>query len=342
MAKTKKKAVPKPVEPKPVPATNGQTKTVHYEGWLVLRTPLQHGADTNLGTTRLFRSQKMVGTGGEVHRVPVYSGNAVRGMMRDIAGFQLLEALGISVPPHVFDFLTSGGSLTQKGTTVDLGLARRLRERIPMIGLFGGGVGNQIIEGKTIFLQGTPICQETTHLLPRYCREAPSAKLCIRDLRQIEYATRRDDKKKESSQKHIEGPIPERAEGEVATQMKFETETLAPGTCLRFGFICEGVTDSEWRTLCMALIGFLKRPFLGGRAAAGYGEVAIPDLYRAQRRIEFGQDVDLIKEEPLATISSEVNTEDRLAFAMEQIAQDYYHDVTSRKTEIQSALAEVV
>ena len=341
MPTKKKKEISKPAEPQaeqPKPAN----RTVHYEGWLVLRTPLQHGADINLGTTRLFRSQKMVGTGGEVNRIPVYSGNAIRGMLRDIAGFQLLEALGIQVPPHVFDFLTSGGSLTQKGTTVDLGLARRLRERIPMIGLFGGGVGNQIIEGKTIFLQGTPICQETIHLLPRYCREAPSAKLCIRDLRQIEYATRRDDKKKESSQKHIEGPIPERAEGDVATQMKFETETIAPGTCLRFGFVAEGVTESEWRTLCMALIGFLKRPFLGGRAAAGYGEVAIPDLYRAQRRIEFGQEVELDTDQPLATIQSEVNTEDRLAFTMEQIAQEYFLDVSERKEEIQSALAEVV
>lgn len=318
-------------------------KTIHYEGWVTLRTPLQHGADQNLGTTRLFRSQKVVGTGGEVHRLPVYSGNAIRGMFRDIAAAQLLDALDVKVPPHVFDFLTSGGSLTAKGTTVDLGMARRLRETVPMIGLFGGGVGNQIMEGKLILLQGMPICIETVHILPRYCRDAPSAGLTIRDLRQIEYATRRDDKKRESSQKYLEELAEERQQGDVATQMKFETETLAPGTCLRFGFVANDVTQPEWRTFCMALLGFLRRPFLGGRSAAGYGEVAVPALYEARRKIEFRQEaVEIDEEKPLAEVQSEVDPDSKLAVAFEQITDEYRQDIQDRRDEIVSALEEVV
>lgn len=323
------------------------TRDYQYEGWLVLRTPLQHGGDVSHGTTRLFRSQKVVCDDGVVRRVPVYSGNAVRGMLRDIAAGQLLDVLGVQVPPHVFDFLTSGGSLTS-GTAqkaVDIDLARQLQRTIPMVGLFGGGCGNQILEGKLIILQGTPICKETAHLLPGYCRQAPSAGLSMRELRQLEFATRRDDKKKESMQRLMAGPVPERGKDDVATQMKFETETLAPGTCLRFGFSLKAATETEWRTLAMALVGFLRNPFLGGRSAAGYGEVALPNLYRARREITMHANgdspvVDL--ERPLATVDSVVDTEDRLDLLAERVEEAYTADVRGRRQEIIDALGRVV
>jgi len=272
----------------------------------------------------------------------VYNGGAVRGMFRDIAALQLLTALEIRVPPHVFDFLTSGGSLTLKGTSIDIGLARDLRSIVPMIGLFGGGVGNQIIEGKLIFLQGMPICADTLHLLPAYCASAPSANLSIRDLRQFEYGTRRDDKKREGNQIYIEGPIAERKDGDVATQMKYETETLAPGTCLRFGFIASKVTAREWSTFLMTLAGFLKKPFLGGRSAVGYGEVAVPTLYRASRQARIAGEVEANTDDVMATVSSDVDLESRLQLVAEQIEAEYVADVHSRRNEIQAALARVV
>ena len=63
-----------------------QCQTLHYEGWLTLRTPLTHGGDQSLGTTRLFRAQKTVCDDGVVRRIPVYSGNAFRGLLRIMAG----------------------------------------------------------------------------------------------------------------------------------------------------------------------------------------------------------------------------------------------------------------
>jgi hypothetical protein len=213
-----------------------------------------------------------------------------------------------------------------------------------MIGLFGGGVGNQIIEGKTIFLQGMPICQETLHLLPNYCRNAPSAKLSVRELRQMEFGTRRDDKKKEGNQRHLNGPVPERKEGDVATSMIYESETLAPGTCLRFGFIASSVTECEWQALAMALVGFFRCPFLGARSSAGYGEVALPNLCRARREITMGAEtgpiVDL--ERPLATVDSVIDPEDRLQLLAEQIEVKYVEDVRGRKEKIIDILGKVV
>lgn len=321
---------------------NGK-RDVHYEGWIVLRTPLQHGGDRSFGTTRLFRAQKVVCEDergvGVVRKIPVYSGNAVRGVFRDLAAEQLFRTLGVAVPPHVFDFFTSGGSLTTKGTTVDLGLARRLREVIPMVGLFGGGVGNQILEGKLIFLQGMPICRETLGILPSYCVAAPSANLSIRDLRQFEFGVRRDDKKRENWQPMLEGPAPAKRDDEAAAQMKYETETLAPGSCLRFGFIGKDLTEAEWRAFLMALIGFLARPFLGGRAAAGYGEVAVPALHPARRLAQIAADVQLDTSQALATIETEVDREQQLEVLAGEIESSYVADVATRREEILDSLS---
>lgn len=317
-------------------------KSYHYEGWLTLRTPLMHGGDTSLGTTRLFRSQKTVCTDGKVRKLPIYSGNALRGVFRDIAAEQLLKSLNVAVPAPVFDFLTSGGSLTSKGPSIDVGLGRRLRGAVPMVALFGGGVGNQILEGKLIFLQGTPICKETIGLLPAYCQDAPSANLSIRDLRQIEFGTRRDDKKKESILPMLDGDPPEKKEGDVATQMKYETETLAPGSCLRFGFIANDVTESEWTAFCNILVAWLRKPFLGGRASAGYGEVNVPLLYRAERvaRLSNGSQID--KDSPLATVEDVIHSDGQLSLLADEIESIYASDVDSRRNEIIDALSEVV
>lgn len=305
-----------------------------------------HGGDERLGNVSLFRAQKTICADGRVRRLPVYSGNAVRGMLRDIAAKQLLEALDVAVPPPVFDFLTSGGSLTAGDSqrAIDVDLARQLRGTVPMVGLFGGGAGSQIIEGKLTFLQGTPICRETIYLLPAYCQDAPSAGLSIRDLRQLEFGTRRDDKKKEDNRPLLAGESSPRRPDDASTSMIYEAETLAPGACIRFGFRGRSLTGREWAALGLALLGFMASPFLGGRAAAGYGEVTPPVLYRSTRAVHMLQDtagiIDL--QRPLAEVREEVSTEDRLALAAEQLQAVYVADVQARREAILDALRRVV
>jgi hypothetical protein len=321
----------------------------NYEGWLALRTPLLHGDGEALGNVRLFRAQKMVCSDGAVRRIPVYSGNAFRGILRDIAARQLMQALGVALPPGAFHFLTSGGSLTSGGgnQTVDVDFARNLRNTVPMVGVFGGGVGSQILEGKLYVLNMTPICRETTHLLPDYCKAAPSATLSVRDLRHLEFGTRRDDSKSERAREYLQGadPLDEGKEKDgVPTAMIYENETLAPGSCLRFGFRLKGSTQKEWTCLAMALLGWMSEPFLGGRSAAGYGEVAAPVLYPAVRKLSFrGESSDVsLASEALARIDSEVDTQSRLELLAEGILGEYSLDVEGRRSEILDALARVV
>lgn len=323
----------------------GKRIDLYYEGWLTLRTPLMHGDGETLGNIRLFRSQKMVCADGRVRSIPVYSGNAFRGMLRDIAAQQLMQALDVSLPTPVFHFLTSGGSLSSGGNTIDIDQARSLRHKIPMVGIFGGGVGNQILEGKLKILQLTPICKETTHLLPEYCQQAPSATLSIRDLRHMEFGTRRDDSKRESNQCYLaDAASKERNPDEVSTSMIYESEMLAPGTCLRFGFTLDGVSQREWMTFCHALIGWLKSPFLGGRSSAGYGEVAVPSLYRAKRQLVFHQGASSLVDikAPLATVDNQVDQADRLDLLPHEISHSYDQDVEQHRQELFDALRSVV
>lgn len=344
MTVAKKKTVAKKQETLPEfrrVESSSPKRDVHYEGWIVLRTPLQHGGNESFGTTRLFRSQKMICADGELRKIPVYSGNAVRGMFRDIAAGQLMAALGRKFPPHVFDFLTSGGSLTLKGNSIDLGLARRLRDAAPMVGLFGGGVGNQIMEGKINFIQGTPICRETLHVLPDYCHEAPSANLSIRDLRQFEFGTRRDDKKKESQQSLLEDDWEsEVKDSDVATQMIYETETLAMGTCLRFGFTGTQLTTREWLAMASAVVGFMRRPYLGARASAGYGEVSVPGLYAAKRKVITGE-ADSDRADLLCASAMEIDRESPFSAVADQVESEYLADVAANQDRILNVLAEI-
>jgi len=325
-------------------------RDLHYEGWLTLRTPLLHGDSETLGNCRLFRSLKTVCEDGRVRRIPVYSGNAFRGKLRDLAAYQLMEALQVQLPPPVFHFLTSGGALTAGGgQAIDVDRARALRKQIPMVGVFGGGVGSQILEGKLKVLPMTPICRETVHLLPSYCRQAPSAGLSIRDLRQMDFGTRRDDSKRESAQPYLEGgqeAAAKRSDDEVSTSMIYENEVLIQGTCLRFGFVLEGATDREWLCLGRALAGWLADPYLGGRSSAGYGEVAAPSLFRSRRNLTFHQDagegalIDLTR--PLASVESEVDLEDRLEIAASGLDAAYRADVQAHREELIQGLRSVV
>lgn len=315
----------------------------------MLRTPLQHSDGEALGNVRLFRSQKTVCADGVVRRMPVYSGNAFRGMLRDIAARQLMEALEVELPPAVFHFLTSGGSLTSGpgDKSIDVDQARRLRGIIPMVGIWGGGVGSQILEGKLTILPMTPICREVLHLLPAYCRDAPTASASIRDLRHMEFGTRRDDAKLEKNQRYLADPAASvsRSPDGVSTSMIYENETLIAGTCMRFGFRLRGATEREWTCFASALIGWLAEPYLGARSAAGYGEVAAPTLYRGTQRLDFhqrpdeGSIVDLTQ--PLATVESHVDTSERLEMAADAITEAYRVDVQARRTELIQALGSI-
>ena len=93
-------------------------------------------------------------------RLPIITGNSVRGTLRDFGAKHLLERLGTKVDKETFHVLFSGGNLngTMKN---DVEKAKNVREHFPLISLLGGGLGDMIMSGKVCIGNLYPICKET-------------------------------------------------------------------------------------------------------------------------------------------------------------------------------------
>jgi len=275
--------------------------TIVLEGIITALTSISHIGET-LGTQAMLRREKILLPDGTVEEIPIISGNSLRGILRDRGMLHMLQVLGYGVNKETgevqgislpaFHFLFSGGVLESSlRRGIDLDEAERWRRLIPLVSLFGGAVGNQILPGKLLVGKAIPICQETAHILPpRYFTgNVPS----IWDLLQEEAYTRRDDGKNTALRALIapEGlkmleaedrKRQQRLNGEDVVeqpgthqQMRYRTETIAAGTRLFWNITLNDPTPLEWDAFCVTLAEFARSPHIGGRSAIGHGKVEI-------------------------------------------------------------------
>lgn len=180
--------------------------TIIFEGEMTLLTSLSHIGESR-GINAKLRREKVIQPDGSDEEVPIVSGNSIRGILRDRGMLHMLKVLGYGVNEETgevnglslpaFYFLFSGGTLTRDlgNRGLDIDEARKWRNLIPLVALFGGAMGNQIMPGKAKIGKAIPICKETKHLLPE--RFAEGNLVSIWDLCQEEAYTRRDDEKNE-------------------------------------------------------------------------------------------------------------------------------------------------
>ena len=142
-------------------------------------TPLAHGGDAKAGNATLFRRMNVLSTTGQVLSLPFYSGNALRGMVRDALADYLLCALGLAPrrdkPPVAlwfFHTLYAGGALAEnaestKALAKRFGAAagalrtdglREFRDMLPSVSLLGCALGNRVICGRVQFGDLRPRC----------------------------------------------------------------------------------------------------------------------------------------------------------------------------------------
>jgi CRISPR type IV-associated protein Csf2 len=277
-------------------------QTYVFEGMATALTSISQIGETG-GVNARLRRERIVLPDGTVEEIPIISGNSIRGILRDRGMLHMLRTLGYGVneetgevfglPLAAFYFLFSGGALTKTGSRgLDLDEARRWRELIPLVSVFGGAMGNQIMPGKLRVGKFIPLCAETLHLIPdRYHAECCS----IWDLCQVEAYTRRDDEKNETlralidpneralleasaaRQRQLLLDDPNAPAGETGQkqQMRYYVETLAAGTRFYWDIVLEDVTPLEFEAFCVTLVEFSKAPHIGGKSAVGHGKVAI-------------------------------------------------------------------
>lgn len=279
-------------------------RTYVFEGVVTALTSISHIGDSH-GVNAKLRREKFVQPDGTVEEIPVISGNSLRGILRDRGMLHMLKQLGYGVNEQTgevtglslpaFYFLFSGGALTKDaGRGIDVDEARKWRSMIPLVALFGGAMGNQIMPGAVKVGKLIPICQETRHLIPERFVDG-MGDVSIWDLCQEEAYTRRDDEKNEKLRQLIAPEVRALLEASAAAkrekarsgdadpvgetgqkqQMRYYVETLASGTRLYWDLTLDDVTDLEFDAFCVTLAEFSRFPYIGGKSGVGHGKVSV-------------------------------------------------------------------
>lgn len=265
------------------------------EGTCTLLSSLSHIGETH-SVTSMLRREKILTSIGDIEEIPIFSGNAMRGILRDAGMIDMLERLGftqdLGISLDAYYFLLSGGALTSSANAIDVDKARQWRELIPLVSLFGGGVGNAILPGKLKVSKLYPICEELKHLIPKNYTENINL-ISIWELIQQESYTRRDDAKDDNKRKYlstetvlllesqdIEKRRKQKAKEDIATdehkqQMRYFCETIAAGTQFYLSFELFDVSDIEFEAFIATLIAFSKMPYIGGKSAIGHGKIKL-------------------------------------------------------------------
>lgn len=276
--------------------------TYVFEGTMTALTSISHIGDS-YGVNAKLRREKVIQPDGSVEEVPIISGNSLRGILRDRGMLHMLRNLGYGVDEATgeirglslaaFYFLFSGGALTKTASRgLDIDEARRWRDLIPLVSLFGGAMGNQIMPGKIKVGKAIPICRETAHILPD--RFVGGDLLSIWDMCQEEAYTRRDDEKSEKLRQLIAPEVRGLLEAKAAAerekrgtsedvagetgqkqQMRYYVETISAGTQLFWDITMDDVTDLEFEAFAVTLAEFGRAPYIGGKSGVGLGKVSV-------------------------------------------------------------------
>lgn len=230
-----------------------------WEGTITVLSPLAHNSDEPLGVDTKYRRIKYF-VDGKGLEIPIYSGNAFRGILRRLLARDFLNRLGVEkVSDHLYYALFAGGSL-DKGSSqefIDVRFRRDLRRNIRFLSLLGTAFQNSILPGILDVGIGIPIAKET-----QVYTGIESEQGIFEMLTEVFY-TRRDD---------LEDRVGDKTE---AQQMKYTIECLVPGTRLHHTFTLTQANGLEQSCFGAAMALFSKDSVLGGKSGTGHGKVAL-------------------------------------------------------------------
>lgn len=226
--------------------------------------PVSHIGET-ASTGSYF--QTVLTAGG---RVPVITGNSVRGQLRDSMAAHLLDTLSegslipVKVSKDVFNILFSGGNING-AMKDDVEKAKNVRAHFPLVSLMGGGLGDMIMSGKLICSFAYPVCNETESITGI---ESDISWHSLID--EIEF-TRTDDGKNDRLSGYMQDASEEKT-AKASTQMRFSVQYMAAGTEFVQDFIfLPGTTDLEMGAFYAGLKKWFQTPRIGGMSAKGFG-----------------------------------------------------------------------
>lgn len=231
--------------------------------------PLSHIGESE-STTSFLNTIKIVKDGAPVE-VFAYTGNAIRGAWRDAGARYLLKYLDIKINKQMFHVLFSGGYI-QGDQKNDVGKIKQIRELLPFLSLFGGGLGDQIMSGKMQMGFALPVCAETVCIVPDNIHGVDYAARALswRQMTNTIELSRFDDTEHQSSSDFLLDNSEQ--DGKSPVRMRYEVEYVNPGTQL-YHVTSLDANLPELGAFVSCLVEWSHNPVLGGKSAEGFGRV---------------------------------------------------------------------
>lgn len=283
-----------------------------------LKSPLSHIGESTSVTS--FLNDLQIVTEDGLEEIFIYSANAFRGQWRDIGAKHLLDKLGVKLDLESFHVLFSGGNISG-AQSADIDQARNIREKLPFVSLFGGGVGNQILAGCMKVGFGYPACQETRGIINESLFSENVLEMkCGEFTSDIEF-TRMDDSKSDLGELYLEEgtEVGKKKKGTASTQMRYEVEHLVPGTQL-YQEVFLDTNELEEGAFWNTLKEFGKAPYLGGMSGKGFGQVDF-EVYENEELVMAVKDSEVVHNEKGELIQYYLSDIDQFILSGETIAE---------------------
>lgn len=234
------------------------------------KAPLFHGAfGESAGNASLLRRMAVVSAPGHP-RVPVVSGNALRGILRRIVMRDLLARCELdraSVEPGKWDRLyaaiANGGHLERAEKRVDPDAIRALRDALPPLSVFGAALYSWLLAGHM-----------SVGFLWLVCRESVEGGLIEDDGREDCRRGAEEMVEEVSLVRHVdrEDQSPELS---GVTPMPTTVEAIAAGSRLRSSIRFAAHASEVERSAVAYGLARLEQGSIGGKGGAGFGRVTV-------------------------------------------------------------------
>lgn len=248
-----------------------------WSGTATAGSSIAHGGDT-LGTVQYLRRERVLTSSG-VQRIPVISGNALRGVLRGVSAALTWDDLGRpDLPLHVAHFLWSGGALVKaKGERLSGAPLAALRAALPHVEVFGGATSGRILDGALAVGKVVPLCRQTRDLLPH--RTHCDTDVDIHDLTQIEEYSRNapDMPTDPMGGAHHELGHPPASDHDTpvpthpGTPMRFGVETFIAGCRFDLHLTLRHPSAAAIHHMDRVLDAWNSHPVIGGGSSRGHG-----------------------------------------------------------------------
>jgi len=248
--------------------------------------PIIHTEET-IGNISKIKKMRVIHDGKPVP-VPALSGNSFRGQFRDLLADQMFAILTeagskcVGLGADYYGVIYSGGVM-KEGSKMGEQM-KAMADAIPMLRLMGSAFGNVMLPSKLAVTHIIPyavetqaVVQFTVGALPDEWRELLPAKPPGRGdlLFNDGPLTRKDDTKDLTKQRYAKTEADlSQDEERTRRQMIYYVECIPAGTFLLQEMYSKyPLDDLELGCFFDGLSAFLQEPSLGGRSAAGYGQV---------------------------------------------------------------------